>query len=53
LRYHEDGCNVHPVNYAEDVKLSRQRKTAPEAKEAVVNLLPQTAILGIQLPNLG
>ena len=20
MRYHEDGCNVHPVNYAEDVR---------------------------------
>jgi hypothetical protein len=35
------------------MKIELATKTALEAKEAVVNLLPQTAILSIQRPNLG
>lgn len=37
MRYHEDGCNVHPVNYAEGVKLffaaAFCRRSMPEGRQ--------------------
>ena len=43
MRDHEDGCNVHPVNYAEGVKLFLRRRSASGVcrkggKEKIVEL---------------
>ena len=47
------GLLPQPLMLIDWRRIDRKQGTASEATEADANLLPQTAILSIQLPNLG